>query len=468
MGVLNPMTWLRAGGGAVKAGWGMLPGGVKTVLGFGGAGLGLAGAYDVVANGGSNLKGAASAPVEAAAEISANGGVQQTKSTFWGMIGFLAEILKAIGVKGGIPETLMGVANRGNALGGGNPIQNEGRWNADNAQFGGSAPGGTTPGGATPGGTPTGGAGGGNDNDDGSGSGWGTTALVGTAGAATLVGGAYGVNRYRNSRRPGLGGVPGGAAEMTSYEARLAEQSSRAARTAAGGADDAVRAAAGGADDAVRAVSRMGRWGKIASVIGGTGLGLWAMSPDEAQAATLPTAGATRSNLTAAGAGAGSVGIGMPEVAGMGMSIVGGKVAAETVAGVAAPALARLGFGTVAKAIPGIASIYAAGETVYNVGSDLLRGDFKKAGLNLVSGIGETVAGLGGALTYFTVGTAWREAVRAGGAAAFGEEGTIDHSAVVQAGSFLKDAFFGASNNTESAPAPQRLAPRAGGPALAF
>ena len=148
----------------------------------------------------------------------------------------------------------------------------------------------------------------------------------------------------------------------------------------------------------------------------------------------------------------------------MGLSILGSKAAATGMATVAAPALASLGV----KAIPGIASIYAAGEGIYNTASYALKGEWSKAGLSLVSGVGETVAGLGGAATYFTVGTAWREAVRAGGAMAFGEENTIEHSAVVNVGSWLKDQFFGATNNTTNAPAPQALAPRNNGPVLAF
>lgn len=127
------------------------------------------------------------------------------------------------------------------------------------------------------------------------------------------------------------------------------------------------------------------------------------------------------------------------EGAALGLSIVGTRTAIQA----AAPLAASLGV----KAIPGIASIYAAGEAIYDTAKYAIRGEFAQAGTRLVAGVGETVAGIGGALTYFTLGTAWREAVRAGGAAIFGEERAIGHSAVVQLGSMARDSFFGAANN---------------------
>lgn len=131
-------------------------------------------------------------------------------------------------------------------------------------------------------------------------------------------------------------------------------------------------------------------------------------------------------------------------VGGLGASII---AATPAVSAIAVPT-ASLGL----KAIPGIASIVAAGEGIFDTVAYALDGQWAQAGTRLVAGVGETVAGLGGILTYGTVGTAWREAVRAGGAAIFGEEKAIEHSHLYNAGSWLISQFTNAHDNTAPAP----------------
>ncbi len=427
-------------GGLVKgiAGWAMnsaskLPGvfsAMKWPL-IGGAGLVAA---DQTLNGGRGtsavggavgnfIKGGAETVTDNAADVTASAGSRQT---FSGLYNFLAEIgmlLKLIGVGGGIPETLMGLGNSGvqrptriGAMAGYNGVDGNGRPLA--------GPG--SPGGPSGSGD--------------SGINLGQAAMItGGAGAAAL-----GARALLNGRAgaPGVSAVAGGAANA---------------------ADDVARAAVGAADDVARAgigsrilgfASRLPVVGKWALAIGGAGaVGMGLMS-GEAEAAT-PNAGALRgAGATAPATTGGVMNASTAELTGVGLSIVGGGTAATAVATAAAPVAAQLGL----RAIPGISSIIAAGDTIYNTSRYALQGEFGKAGLSLVSGVGETVAGLGGAATYLTLGTAWREAVRAGGAAVMGEENTIDHSYAVQGVSALKNFFFGAATNEErrtaTAPAP--------------
>lgn len=127
----------------------------------------------------------------------------------------------------------------------------------------------------------------------------------------------------------------------------------------------------------------------------------------------------------------------MGNIAGLAASVPAAAITANALLPAATPILASMGM----KAIPGLASLWAAGETIWDTVGYAWDGDWQKAGTRVVAGVGETVAGLGGFLTYGTLGTAWREAVRAGGAAVFGEEHAIRHSTVVEAGSFLYDHF---------------------------
>ncbi|MCB1530897.1 MAG: hypothetical protein H6853_04930 [Rhodospirillales bacterium] len=130
------------------------------------------------------------------------------------------------------------------------------------------------------------------------------------------------------------------------------------------------------------------------------------------------------------------------EVGAAGVSILGTTTAVSA----ASPAAAMFGL----KGVPGLGAVIAAGDALYDTAKYALHGDFTKAGLRLVAGAGETVAGVGGVLTYGTLGTAWREAVNAGGKALFGEENDIGHSYVVQGGSFIANIFSDAAD-----PAPE-------------
>lgn len=384
---------LRAIGTTIAKNWSNIPQWGRNTIKWGSALIGAGGATVAATGiGGGALKGVAERPIQGAAELAAGGGVQQTKSSFFGMVGFFAEILKALGVGGGIPEALMNFANRGHALGGGNPVHNEAGWKADDARFGGQGLG-------------AGGMGG-PGNDDG-GFPWGKAAL-GTAG----VGGAALLGRH------------------------LMANSAHTLGAAAPG----IAAQAGGLRGLLSRVPVVGKYIGLAGAVGVGGAALFGSS--EAEAAT-PSAGAMAGPAaTATAASVGTLHAIGAEVAGLGLSTLGARTAAQAIAPAAAPLLGKLGL----KAIPGVSSLIAAGETLYNTTSHALKGEWTKAGLSLVSGVGETVAGLGGAATYLTLGTAWREGVRAGGAAIFGEENTIDHSLVVQGAGMLKDAFTGPSN----------------------
>lgn len=383
-------------------------------------GIGLATQIPVV---GDSIKKLAGGVLNTTSELTGSAGPESTFGGFYKFLKLLGIFLEKLGVGGGIPETLMNIGGSGSSTRGLNG--------------GAGMP-------AAPGG-PNGGAPGGPDGGDGLGVGH----TLGVAALGTGVG-AAGFAAHRLMRRgaatPGVSAI-------------------------AGGADDALEvmrgAQLGAADDVARSgwLSRlggMGRWGKVAMIAGGATLGGAALlGGTPAQASTLTTgAAAAGGSLTANANNNGSIGISAGDIASTGLSIVGAKTAATAVA----PLAASLGI----KAIPGIAAIYAAGEGIYNTASYALKGEWGKAGLSLVSGVGETVAGIGGAATYLTVGTAWREAVRFGGAKLLGEENTIEHSTVVNAGSWLYNQFSGATTSTANAPAPQVLAPRAGGPALAL
>jgi len=210
-----------------------------------------------------------------------------------------------------------------------------------------------------------------------------------------------------------------------------------------------------------------------AALVGGVGLTL--LSPSDAHSAQGPTAtpSAVTPGATVPSTAPGSIST-MREAGAMtaavGASIVGSNMAAAATVPLAAPILASLGL----KAIPGVASFVAAGEGIYNTANHALKGEFTKAGLSFVAGVGGTVAGLGGALTYTTLGTAWHEAVRYGGSKLFGKENTIEHSMVVQTVGMVDDALglsdklgltgiFSGAASPASAPAPARTpAPRIG------
>jgi hypothetical protein len=419
-------------GSALKWGGGTL--GVTSLLGIG---------YDGVTNGfkgvGDFLRQGGSKATNLPAEVASNTTIATTEFNLYGFFGLLARLCKMFKIGGGWPEMFQQMANDGRAAA-------RDPYAAENAA----------------------------NQDGGGGPGFGTALVAAPLTAAT---GAGLYSAFKGRGGPTGGGSPSGPAGGGAPVAPAgggAPGATNAARTVAReGAEEAVEAVARGA-------GRFGRFGKILALGGTATVGLGLLGGNEAEAATLPGAGTARNgstlqNLdtgsTVAGGGVGTLQAAGAEVAGLGLSIVGARTAAETVAHAAAPVAARLGLQTVARSIPGISSIYAAGETVYNVGSDLLRGDFKKAGLNLVSGVGETVAGLGGALTYFTLGTAWREGVRGAGAMAFGEENTINHSLAVEVGggvgSWLKEQFFGATSGAPSTTA-QPSYRNNNGPAFAF
>ncbi len=165
-------------------------------------------------------------------------------------------------------------------------------------------------------------------------------------------------------------------------------------------------------------LGKMGRAGAILAIP--VGIGMTLVGSGEAQAAPSTTeAGATVNK------GPGDLQANGAQIAATGASIIG----TGAVISAATPIALQLGL----RAAPGWGALFAAGDAIYNTANYALRGEFAKSGLSLVSGVGETVAGLGGIAGYATVGTAWREAVRWGGAKLFGEDNTIDHSYTVQA-----------------------------------
>lgn len=443
------MSWLRTGW---NLGANLLTKFAKPAMWIGG-GLATATVADQTLNGGraaqgvgNFIKGGIEGVTDNAADVTASAGSRQT---FSGLYNFLAEIgmlLKLIGVGGGIPETLMGLGNSGvqrptriGAMAGYNGVDGNGRPLAGP-------------------GSPGGPSGSGDSGID-----LGQAAMI-TGGAGVTALAARALLNGRAGAPVGVTPVPGGAAGAADDALSVMQRAQTGGTTAAANAaDDVARAAVGAADDVARVglgaramgfLSRMpvvGKWVALGTGVTIAGAGLMS---GEAEAAT-PNAGALRgAGATAPATTGGVMNASTAELTGVGLSIVGGGTAATAVATAAAPVAAQLGL----RAIPGISSIIAAGDTIYNTSRYALQGEFGKAGLSLVSGVGETVAGLGGAATYLTLGTAWREAVRAGGAAVMGEENTIDHSYAVQGVSALKNFFFGAATNEErrtaTAPAP--------------
>lgn len=125
--------------------------------------------------------------------------------------------------------------------------------------------------------------------------------------------------------------------------------------------------------------------------------------------------------------------IGGAEIAGVGAAVAGTGALQSAFA----PAAAKLGL----RAIPGVSSVYAASETLYDTTRYALDGDFSKAAVRAVAGVGETVAGLGGIVTYGVLGTAWREAVNFGAETVLGKESSIGHAPLTEAFSFVADTF---------------------------
>lgn len=426
----------------------MWSGKVGTALRWGGGALGLTALYDGVANGGGGIgnfiRNLGSKATNVPAEISSDMTVASTEFNLYNILAMVGRFLKLfkIGGNSGIAEALMSAGAEG----------------VEQAR---------NPDAAAPSA---------NGND---GPGFGTAALTalgvgaGAGVGASMLRGRGGPSGGGNTPTPPAGGPSGGT--PTGGERPGATPSARDTAESdwkkVTGKKAATEAAEEGVEAVVRGSRRFGRLGKIFAVGGGVAVGLGVIGGEEAEAATL-TSAATRGGATVTGGGAGALQSLGADAAGFGLSILGGKAAAETVAHAAAPVAARLGLSTIAKSIPGVSAIYAAGETIFNVGGDILRGDVKKAGLNLVSGIGETVAGLGGALTYWTLGTAWRESVRGAGAMAFGEENTINHSLAVEVGggvgSWLKEQFFGATSGSPSATAQPSYRRDNTGPAFAF
>lgn len=349
----------------------------------------------------------------AASDVSTTTGLGQQEGFFYKLLAAVARGLKHLGVGGGIPEAIMKFADKG-IIGAKNPEENGGFGrNADSSILG--------------------------SNLGSTGPGWGSAAAAVTLGAGGL--GAY--NAWKKSGTPVAGG---GAAAPSAHEAP------GVAKGAAGAVDDVARGANAASNTAGGLASRfkgllgrlpvVGKWFGVAATVGG--ISAIALGSDSAEAATLST---TEAGTTAGTKDAGTLQV--SEIAGLGLSTLGATTAAQSLAPAAAATIGKLGL----KAVPGVSAIIAAGETIYHTANHTLQGEFGKAGLSLVSGVGETVAGIGGAATYLTLGTAWREGVRAVGAKVFGEENTINHSLAVSVTSLLKDSFTGASTN---ATAPDR------------
>lgn len=408
------MGALKAIGTAIATHWSSIPQWGRSTIKWGSALVGLGGtAVATTGVGGSTLKSVFERPLQGSAELGAGAGVQQTKSSFFGMIGFFAEILKALGVGGGIPEAIMNFANRGHALGGGNPIHNEARWKQDDAKFGGQGLGADGMGG------PDNGGGGG-------GFPWGTALGVGGAAGAGYLG-----YRYLKGSGPGPAQL-----DLFDNAPGVAKGGGAWSRFVSKGSELLGK---------LPGVGKLFRGASIAAAVGGTAVAGSMLLSSDAEAATLPTPGATASPATTVAAGVGTLQSVAAEAAGLGLSTLGARTAAQAIAPAAASLGARIGL----RSIPGIASIIAAGETIYNTTSHALKGEWTQAGLSLASGAGQTVAGLGGIVT-FGLGQAWAEGVRGVGIAAFGEDKAIKRSLVGQAiefGGALRDSFSDAHDN---------------------
>ncbi|MCB9965473.1 MAG: hypothetical protein H6855_05280 [Rhodospirillales bacterium] len=152
------------------------------------------------------------------------------------------------------------------------------------------------------------------------------------------------------------------------------------------------------------------------------GAGVTMMATDDAHAGQPETTGySNQPGVPSQSVSVSPEGISGTEIAAAGVSFAA-KSTAEGVGSLAA----RFGL----RAIPGIAAVVVAGDNLYDTAKYALRGEFAKAGTQVVAGFAETVAYIPGAITGVTFGTALKEGIRAGAVGAFGEE--IEHSMPVQ------------------------------------
>jgi len=187
----------------------------------------------------------------------------------------------------------------------------------------------------------------------------------------------------------------------------------------------------------------VGKYLGVAAVVGGGAAALMTPTPADASVLNGDSGAITTTQEAINEAGT--------EIAAIGASAIAAVPASGAVASMASGTAIFAG-----KQIPGLGAIFAAGDAIYDTAKHALRGDFDKAGTRAVAGVGETVAGLGGFLTYGTLGTAWREAVREGGKMIFGADRAIDNSYVVQAGKLAYD-FATARDDVAMDANPQQL-----------
>lgn len=103
----------------------------------------------------------------------------------------------------------------------------------------------------------------------------------------------------------------------------------------------------------------------------------------------------------------------------------------STAVGLTANAAGLAARGLGARAIPGVASVFAAATGIWETGEYLLEGDFKRAGTRFVSGAADTVLSAGGILS-MAFATAAREGIEEGAEAVMGSDVDMPDSPTLQ------------------------------------
>ena len=166
------------------------------------------------------------------------------------------------------------------------------------------------------------------------------------------------------------------------------------------------------AGPAIKAAGKGGRVGLIAGAIGAGTLAYGLLGSEKSNAAPAPVA----LKPTAVN--------GVPTAGAPGAASAATETStAETVSVGAGAFVAAKTLGL--KAIPVVGGVLTAYDTLKETGSNLLNGEYKKAGTSLVAGAGLTVGATGGFLSY-GLGEAWHAAVRDGAVATMGNDAKIE------------------------------------------
>jgi len=227
------------------------------------------------------------------------------------------------------------------------------------------------------------------------------TAGYAAAGVAGVTGLAAAAPRVINA----LGGSGGTSGGPTGGAPTSGASTPSTPSAAAGAADDVARGAARATSGWRSVLGRLPVVGKYFGAAALVGAGAMALSGEAEAAPVAPTAptagGATPPAATPQTYSLGPVTLSqetVAEVGGLGASVALGGAFTRAAAAGATTVAPAIGLGGL-RLVPGLGAVVVGGETTYQVGRDLLNGNFRQAALNLGGGAIETVGAIGGFAT---------------------------------------------------------------------